>query len=117
MAFLISLRGDPTLTEGFAVLTAVKKRCGRERSRSGGMKWRKDSSTRRRFAAEFAGARSKNKARSLDACIRSESNGKNRRERNKKQRKPHYIQIFLGSFGRVFGHLFVLHGNLRENRS
>src|SRR5689334_6260911 len=117
MALLISLRGATTLTEGFAVLTAVNKRYGRERSRSGGMKWRKDSSTRRRFVAEFAGVRSKNKARRLDACICRESNGKNRRKRNQKQRNPHDIQLPLVSLGGAVGHLCVVDGNLRENRS
>jgi len=56
-----------TLIDRFDALIAAKKRSGRELSRSGGMKWLKDSSTRRRFVAEFAGARSATKARSLDA--------------------------------------------------
>src|SRR5690242_11542863 len=108
MAFLISLRGDTTLTESFAVLTAVKKRYGRERSRSGGMKWRKDSSTRRRFVAEFAGARSKNKARRLDACTCRGSNGKNRRAGNPRRSNLHDIQLRLVSLGTAVGRLASL---------
>jgi len=46
--------------------TAAKKSCGRELSRSGGMKWRKDLPTRRRFVAEFADGKNENKARNRD---------------------------------------------------
>ena len=111
MAFLILLPEDTTLIGRFAAWIAVKKRCGQEPSRSGGMKWLKDSSTRPRFVAEFAGARSENKARRFDAFTCRGSNGKNQCETNQRQRNFHDIELPLVSLGTAVGHLCVVDGN------
>ena len=106
-----------TSIDRFDALTAAKKRSGRELSRSGGMKWLKDSPTRRPFVAEFAGARSASKARSLDAFTWRGSNEKNRREIKPRRKTLHDIKLRLVSLGAHVGSVCVIDGNLRENRS
>jgi hypothetical protein len=66
MELPISCKEVITSIDRFDAWTAAKKRCGRELSRSGGMKWRKDLPTRRRFVAEFADGKNENKARNRD---------------------------------------------------
>ena len=106
-----------TLIDRFDALTAAKKRSGRELSRSGGMKWLKDSPTRRPFVAEFAGARSASKARSLDAFTWRGSNEKNKRKESRGGKNLHDIKLRLVSLGAHVGSVCVIDGNLRENRS